>query len=180
MVISWNTLKEAREAADLTQTELAQAIGVSLRTVVNWEKVGSKVPANREYKVIEALNGAIESANTQALTPTGKPARSALSEVGFESETIRWLITIGTLIESIPPESREPAVNIAIASLAGNIAPVQHQAPTNVTPLRPLGTVFEDDFDTATDDEISDALRFPHAASDRPGLEAEQESPDTP
>ena len=33
-----NTLKEARTSAKLSQSELAEALGVHFRTIQNWEK----------------------------------------------------------------------------------------------------------------------------------------------
>jgi len=41
--------------ANLTQAELAQKLGVSKRTVVNWEREGSVVPARSEHMVRNAL-----------------------------------------------------------------------------------------------------------------------------
>lgn len=50
-------LKEARKKAGLTQDEFAKAIGVSLRTVSNYES-GERYPKKREtyYKMSEVLN----------------------------------------------------------------------------------------------------------------------------
>lgn len=49
MVITWNELRDARERAGLTQEELAEQLGVSTRTITNWERVG--VARKSEYKV---------------------------------------------------------------------------------------------------------------------------------
>ncbi|GAA1578815.1 helix-turn-helix domain-containing protein [Leucobacter aridicollis] len=49
MVISWNELRDARERRNLTQEELAEQLGVSTRTITNWERVG--VARKAEYKV---------------------------------------------------------------------------------------------------------------------------------
>lgn len=49
MVITWNELRDARERLNLTQEELASELGVSTRTVTNWEANG--VPRKAEYKV---------------------------------------------------------------------------------------------------------------------------------
>lgn len=50
-------IKEARKQAGLTQDEFAKAIGVSLRTVTNYE-TGERYPKKREtyYKIAEVLN----------------------------------------------------------------------------------------------------------------------------
>ena len=49
MVITWNELRDARESLHLTQEELATRLGVSTRTVTNWEANG--VARKAEYKV---------------------------------------------------------------------------------------------------------------------------------
>lgn len=49
MVILWNELRDARERRNLTQEELADQLGVSTRTITNWERVG--VARKAEYKV---------------------------------------------------------------------------------------------------------------------------------
>lgn len=53
MVITWQQLKDAREASGLTQAELAALVGVHPKTIVNWEATG--VPRKSEYKVERAL-----------------------------------------------------------------------------------------------------------------------------
>lgn len=49
MVIKWNELRDARERIGLTQGELAEELGVSTRTITNWESNG--VARKAEYKV---------------------------------------------------------------------------------------------------------------------------------
>ena len=81
--MQWNkdTLKETRLKAGLSQTALAEALGVHFRTVQNWEKGATPIPTSvslaldklfgetqnqdvvsrEEYnKVVEALNSATE------------------------------------------------------------------------------------------------------------------------
>ena len=79
--MQWNkdTLREIRLKVGLSQTALAEALGVHFRTVQNWEKGTSPIPAlvqpaldkilhegqdvvsREEYnKVVEALNSATE------------------------------------------------------------------------------------------------------------------------
>lgn len=79
--MQWNndTLKEARTSAKLSQPALAEALGVHFRTVQNWEKGATPIPASvslaldklfgeaqdvvprEEYdKVVSALNSATE------------------------------------------------------------------------------------------------------------------------
>ncbi|UAJ80714.1 helix-turn-helix transcriptional regulator [Leifsonia sp. ZF2019] len=63
MVITWNELRDARESLHLTQEELATRLGVSTRTVTNWEANG--VARKAEYKV-ERFFGDALARNTQA------------------------------------------------------------------------------------------------------------------
>lgn len=79
--MQWNkdTLKETRLKAGLSQTALAEALGVHFRTVQNWEKGATPIPTSvslaldnlfgttqgfvsrEEYeKVVSALNSATE------------------------------------------------------------------------------------------------------------------------
>lgn len=53
--MSGSQIKAARERAQLTQQQLAERLGVGLRTVGNWER-GETVPKNR-MAAIEALLG---------------------------------------------------------------------------------------------------------------------------
>lgn len=51
-----NEIRDARERAGLTQEALAALLGVSMRTVGNWER-GQTVPLNRLAKIREVLTG---------------------------------------------------------------------------------------------------------------------------
>lgn len=53
MTISWRALKDARAMKGWTQAELAEAVDVHQKTIVNWEANG--VPPRSEYKVKRAL-----------------------------------------------------------------------------------------------------------------------------
>lgn len=64
MPITWMQLQAAREAAGLTQAELAKQLGVSVRTIVNWESNG--VPRKSEHKVVDALGDFLEARNARA------------------------------------------------------------------------------------------------------------------
>lgn len=59
MKINGEQIREARERLHLTQQELADQVGVSMRTVGNWER-GASVPRNRLGAVAEALSLDIE------------------------------------------------------------------------------------------------------------------------
>ena len=54
MSISASQIKDARERLRMTQQELADGVGVSLRTVGSWER-GESVPRNRLATLMDAL-----------------------------------------------------------------------------------------------------------------------------
>lgn len=62
MHIDGQTLKQARELAEYTQTELADKLDVSIRTIVNWESSG--VPRKSLAKVMRVLGSAVDSVQT--------------------------------------------------------------------------------------------------------------------
>jgi DNA-binding transcriptional regulator YiaG len=59
MSISAEEIKNGRERIGMTQKQLADAVGVSLRTVGSWER-GESVPRNRAAMVAEILDLQIE------------------------------------------------------------------------------------------------------------------------
>lgn len=73
MVIAWNELRDARERLHLTQEELASQLGVSTRTVTNWEANG--VARKAEYKVERFFGDALvrESSDDPAATVDAAP-----------------------------------------------------------------------------------------------------------
>lgn len=108
-------IKSLRQAADLTQKELAEAAGVSRQTISNMER--GTVP---QQDVLERV-----------LSVLGVDVR----QPDFEPQTQMWLTMMGTLIETIPTDVRPPVVDNAIRVLAEG---VRAQRPAeNVTPIRP-------------------------------------------
>lgn len=71
IVISGEQIRAARERAGLTQNELGQMVGVSMRTVGNWER-GESVSRNREAAIRSVLAGHL---------PGGAPSEEPLREV---------------------------------------------------------------------------------------------------
>lgn len=53
-VITGEQLRDARSRAGLSQEDLAKAVGVTLRSIGNWER-GAGVPRNREGRVRDVL-----------------------------------------------------------------------------------------------------------------------------
>lgn len=58
-MITSQELRDARHRADLTQAELASRMGVSLRTVTNWEGANGPLPDRAEAKIMEALGATV-------------------------------------------------------------------------------------------------------------------------
>lgn len=84
MSISARTLRNARHQANLTQSELAERLGVSPRTVVNWEKEGGSVPARSEWLVASVLGLETEgfgSGESEARLRVPNPVPPALHPV---------------------------------------------------------------------------------------------------
>lgn len=84
MKISGEAIKEAREARRMTQQELADAVGVSLRTVGSWER-GESIPRNRLGAVREALD--ISSPEDDNRAMLARLLREQLSVFGVGTET---------------------------------------------------------------------------------------------
>lgn len=59
-MITGDEIRRARERAGMTQEQLGAAVGVSLRTVGNWER-GAHVPRNRAAVVEDVLRGHVDS-----------------------------------------------------------------------------------------------------------------------
>jgi len=59
MYITSEQIKSARERRQMTQQELADEVGVSLRTVGSWER-GESIPRNRMGAIAEALGLEVE------------------------------------------------------------------------------------------------------------------------
>lgn len=66
-MITGAQLREARESRRWTQEQLAEAVGVTLRSIGNWER--GSVPANREARIRDVLG--------DHLTPGGNPLTRA-------------------------------------------------------------------------------------------------------
>jgi len=61
MVYEKVTLPVARKIANLTQKGLAEAVGVSETTVINWEKGRSEPTVNQAIQIAEAVNRPLDS-----------------------------------------------------------------------------------------------------------------------
>lgn len=91
MVITWNELRDARERLHLTQEELASQLGVSTRTVTNWEANG--VARKAEYKVERFFGDALTRARSgvDRAEPDSSPAvdLSAVPDLALLEELTR-------------------------------------------------------------------------------------------
>ena len=61
MVYEKVTLPVARKIANLTQKGLADAVGVSEATVINWEKGRTEPTVNQAIKIAEAVSRPLDS-----------------------------------------------------------------------------------------------------------------------
>lgn len=61
-----DNIRNARQKAGLTQAELAQRIGVSMRTVGNWER-GDTPPDRYAARINDVLDGLISSADRPSI-----------------------------------------------------------------------------------------------------------------
>lgn len=68
MIINWTELKDARALRDWTQQELAEAVGVHQKTIVNWESKG--VPPKSAYKVQRVLGDELAFVEHRAMNPS--------------------------------------------------------------------------------------------------------------
>ncbi|PSS43621.1 hypothetical protein C6401_10840 [Arthrobacter woluwensis] len=84
-MISGEEIRAARERAGLTQTELANQLGVSLRSVGNWER-GEHPPRNREAAIRAILAGFMDD------SPRAAPVRiEHVSDMELIAELARRL-----------------------------------------------------------------------------------------
>jgi len=73
VVITWQQLKDAREASGLTQTALAALVRVHPKTIVNWE--ANRVPQKAEYKVERVLGDYLRTRASAGRTANPRPNR---------------------------------------------------------------------------------------------------------
>lgn len=83
-MINGTEIRRARERANLTQEELAERVGVSLRTVGNWER-GSSVPRSREGMIRAVLGDHAFG------TSEDEPSLSAASDAELIAEVAKRL-----------------------------------------------------------------------------------------
>ncbi len=71
-----DNLKRLRQAAGLTQAQLAEKTGISLRTVQTWENVERMPLANAAVKLAKALGVTVEQlVADDEPTPAKKPGK---------------------------------------------------------------------------------------------------------
>ena len=85
-MITGRQLRRARERRGWTQEELAAQLGVTFRSVGNWER--GEVPANRQERIRQVLGGDLEEDPDQS----GNPLAS-YSNLAWASELLRRLET---------------------------------------------------------------------------------------
>ena len=96
-VITGQQLRRARERRGWTQEELAAQLGVTFRSVGNWER--GEVPANRQERIRHVLGGDLEEDPDQS----GNPLAS-YSNLALAGELLRRL---GTAERREPSDDRQ-------------------------------------------------------------------------
>lgn len=137
-MINGREIRAARERAGMTQGDLAQRVGVSLRTVGNWER-GDTVPMNRA--------SAVESALAQWLDRDTSGPRLATASDGELLAEIARRFERGARDRHA---SDEPGVVVAMKRRPG--APIEQEFEEGATVSDERAVAFEDD--PALDEEI--------------------------
>ncbi len=129
-------VKELRLSMKMDQAELAHLAKVSRQSVSNLER--GTVP--QEATLLKVLN--VLGVEAQA--------------VEFEPQTDLWLVTIGTLIESIPTNRRAKAVDESVQLLASHVR-------SNVTPFPQTHPTEQEalELDAVAKEEVREADEFP-------------------
>lgn len=138
-MINGREIRAARERAGMTQGDLAQRVGVSLRTVGNWER-GDTVPMNRASAVESALAQWLDRGDAEGPRLASASDGELLAEIARRFER-------GARERQAPDE---PGVVIPMKRDTG--APVEQTFEDRVTVSDERAVAFEDD--PALDEEI--------------------------
>lgn len=138
-MINGREIRAARERAGMTQGDLAQRVGVSLRTVGNWER-GDTVPMNRASAVESALAQWLDRGDTEGPRLASASDGELLAEIARRFER-------GARDRQAPDE---PGVVIPMKRDTG--APVEQTFEDRATVSDERAVAFEDD--PALDEEI--------------------------
>lgn len=154
MVISWWELRDARLLSGLTQAELALQMGVSVRSVQNYEKPEAEIPRKAEHAIRRVLASELEKVEQNrgvvedVVLPAGEHNESRLNPrlAGITtSDMLRELLARAEADERGAP-SREAIVTA-----------IDTQVPSDV------GAISEDDLyslDHAAGTDESDPKEF--------------------
>ncbi len=101
MIITWTELKDARALRNWTQQELADAIGVHQKTIVNWESKG--VPPKSAYKVQRVLGNELAFVEHREMNP-----EDGTSFEEFREEWLRQQAVLDAEAAADPPYEPNP------------------------------------------------------------------------
>ena len=124
-------LRLARESLNLTQTELANRIGVSLRTLQEWEK--TKIPETKVAQVVKVLS---ESGHEEPAYP---PLSSNIEEVKSYEVPLLPLDAIGGRLDGFAPNGVTISQCETITSPFKNAALAIRVKGQSMSPIYPSG-----------------------------------------
>lgn len=137
LVITGEQIKAARQRAGLTQGELGQKVGVSLRTIGNWER-GVSSPVGHEARLRDVLRDHLDDAGTP-------PPLESVSDVALLAEIARRLALAS---EKAGEGNGNPAPN----------------TPAGESPASNVHALNREDQDPDMDARVAELLAGPHAA----------------
>lgn len=146
MQLSAEEIKAARERLQLTQGELAQEVGVSLRTISNWER-GSNVPRNRMGALVEALGFERGDEPESVEEALGKLVTEARTSMGLSKEKLAEIAGVAknTLLhfeqgKRMPFDMTQRKIERALGWREGSIREVE----LNASEIDPKSLTVED------------------------------------
>jgi transcriptional regulator with XRE-family HTH domain len=83
-------IRRGRERRRMTQEQLAEAVGVTARTVSSWEQ-GRRLPKNRTGALEEVLGVSLDGAEDPMPEPTDEWERSVLADPDLPAE---WKVSL--------------------------------------------------------------------------------------
>lgn len=146
MQLNADQIRAARERLQMTQGELAQEVGVSLRTISNWER-GHSVPRGRMGALVEALGFENDLPAMSVEEALGKLVSEARVQMGLSKERLAEIAGVAknTLLhfeqgKRMPFDQTQRKIEDALGWRQGSIREVQ----MNSSEIDPESLTIED------------------------------------